>query len=156
VKEQEQKNIRAKERGSWREANTHLSSPSTTPKPMCSTRVTLGSYHPAAATTAKHVFRCIACRGVNVIIKLIAIINTAAFIKLNQLIKQEYPGFCNIQKVCWFHIKLPLLLMHKNGFIYKDSVVLGRQKVWRNIRAWIKCWEIYIWLGSWGATSRKY
>jgi len=46
--------------------------------------------------------------------------------------------------------------MHKNGFIYKDSVVLGGQKVRRNIRAWVKCWEIYIWLGSWGATSRKY
>lgn len=41
---------------------TYLSSPSTTPKPACSTRVTLGSYQPINWAAAKITWKCIACR----------------------------------------------------------------------------------------------
>lgn len=37
---------------------THLSSPSTTPKPACSTRVTLGSYHPNICAAANTTWKC--------------------------------------------------------------------------------------------------
>ena len=54
---EEHKSRGAEEDKSSNESNTHLSSPSTTPKPTCSTRVSFGSYQPASATTAKHVLR---------------------------------------------------------------------------------------------------